>query len=64
MKHELPFTQEELLTVLEAANIALGDPDIFMQCAIDMDVSDEHLDAVERKLSHYLEYRGESEVPR
>lgn len=49
-----PFTSEELLTLLEAAKIALSDADMFRKVVDDMDLSVKELARIEVKLNVWL----------
>ena len=53
MKH--PFTDEELLTLLEAAKIALSDADMFREVVDEMDLSVKELAKLETKLKEWLD---------
>ena len=52
--HQLPFTSEELLTLLEAAKIALSDADMFREVVDEMDLSVKELARIEVKLNAWL----------
>ena len=49
-----PFTSEELLTLLEAAKIALSDADMFRKVVDDMDLSVKEVARIEVKLNAWL----------
>ena len=53
--HKLPFSRVQLVTLLEAARIALSDAEVFDHIAGEMDVKDEELcdlrDALEKYMS-------------
>ena len=49
-----PFTDEELLTLLEAAKIALSDADMFREVVDEMDLSVKEVARIEVKLNAWL----------
>ena len=50
-----PYNDEETLTLLELARIALADGDIYDGLAREMDLSDEYLKSLQEKLAEDLE---------
>ena len=58
---EHPFTDEELDTIFETARFALYDPDIFGTLADALDVADEYLAALERKLDAFMRVETKEE---
>lgn len=49
------FTEEELVTYLEIARMALRDGDFFDACAEEMDLSDAKMQRLRDKLHKYME---------
>ena len=45
------FTQEEILTILEAARVAMADGDVFDMLARKMDISDDEMIRIREKLT-------------
>lgn len=50
-----PFTDSELLALLEVARTALQDADIFVDMAVDLDISDKEMTELREKLEDYLQ---------
>ena len=51
---ELPFTYGELVTLFEAARVALADEDVYYVIAEELDLSDEYLQSLGEKLTKYM----------
>ena len=52
--HIHPFDQGELITLLEAARVALADADTFDAIAESLDISDEELKSLQEKLNNHM----------
>jgi hypothetical protein len=52
--HVHPFTDEELVTLLEAARMTLGDADLFVGIAESLDIHDDELKALQEKLNNHM----------
>lgn len=52
MKH--PFTDEEMVVLLEASRVALADEDVYWAIAEELDLSDEYLQSLGEKLTKYM----------
>jgi hypothetical protein len=52
--HVHPFTDEELVTLLEAARMTLGDADLFVGISESLDISDDKLKALQEKLNNHM----------
>jgi hypothetical protein len=50
-----PFATGELVSILEAARVALADGDTFDRLAADMDLSDAALKDLQTRLEHFLQ---------
>ena len=50
-----PFTDEELLTIMEAAKVALSDADTFREVVDEMDLSVKELAGLEVRLKEWLD---------
>jgi len=50
-----PFTDEELLIVFEASYQALSDPDMRDELLDEMDLSDEFIEPIIKKLTRFLD---------
>lgn len=51
---QFSFSREELITLLEAARITLGDADLFDGIAESLNISDEELKRLQEKLIDYM----------
>jgi len=51
----LPFDSEELTVILEAARIGLGDAEVFDSLVDEMDMDDEYMQTILKKLQSYLD---------
>ena len=49
-----PFTDEELIVILEAANLGIANGDIFHYIADKLDISDEEIKRIENKLNEFM----------
>ena len=51
----VPFSDSELLVLLEAARVTLADADVFDQIAEDMDIADGPMRSLRDRLQAYLD---------
>lgn len=59
--YRLPFSESQLVTLLEAARIALSDADVFEDMASEMDIQDDELRALRDALEKYMSRTDDSE---